>query len=63
MKLGQEKKQTTMVFRLIQTADLTGKAVRILTHPFDLTEEETGPCIVRWNLETFYVGSGRTVLW
>lgn len=55
VKLGQGKKQTTMVFRLIETTDLNGKTVRILTNRFDLTAEEIGDLYRnRWKIETFF---------
>ncbi|MBE0338705.1 IS4 family transposase [Paenibacillus sp. 23TSA30-6] len=55
VKLGQGKKQTNMVFRLIETTDLKGKAIRILTNRFDLTAEEIGDLYRnRWKIETFF---------
>jgi hypothetical protein len=55
IKLGPSHKQTKMVFRLIETTDLKGKLVRILTNRFDLSAEEIGDLYRnRWKIETFF---------
>lgn len=55
VKLGQGKKQTRMVFRVIETLDLKGNRIQILSNRFDLTAEEIGDLYRnRWKIETFF---------
>jgi RNAse (barnase) inhibitor barstar len=55
VKIGKGAKQMKQVLRLIETTDLKGKPIRIITNRFDLTAEEIGELYRnRWKIETFF---------
>lgn len=55
VKIGKGNKQMKQVLRLIETTDLRGKLIRIITNRFDLTAEEIGDLYRnRWKIETFF---------
>jgi Transposase DDE domain/Domain of unknown function (DUF4372) len=55
VKIGKGTKQMKQVLRLIETTDLKGNRIRIITNRFDLTAEEIGELYRnRWKIETFF---------
>ena len=55
VKIGKGAKQMKHVLRLIETVDLKGNPIRIITNRFDLTAEEIGDLYRnRWKIETFF---------
>jgi hypothetical protein len=55
VKIGKGAKQMKQVLRMIETTDLKGNLIRIITNRFDLTAEEIGELYRnRWKIETFF---------
>lgn len=55
VKIGKGAKQMKQVLRLIETTDLKGNKIRIISNRFDLSAEEIGDLYRnRWKIETFF---------
>jgi IS4 transposase len=55
VKIGKGSKQMKNVLRMIETTDLKGNLIRIVTNRFDLTAEEISDLYRnRWKIETFF---------
>jgi IS4 transposase len=55
VRIGKGDKQMENALRLIETTDLKGKRIRIITNRFDLTAEEISDLYRnRWKIETFF---------
>lgn len=53
--IGKGDKQMKQLLRLIETTDLKGKKIRIISNRFHLTAEEMGDLYrIRWKIETFF---------
>lgn len=55
VRIGKGSKQMQRALRLIETTDLKGKPIRIISNRFDLTAEEISDLYRnRWKIETFF---------
>lgn len=55
VKIGKGAKRMKHVLRMIETTDLKGNLIRIITNRFDLTAEEIGELYRnRWKIEIFF---------
>ena len=55
VRIGKGKKRMEEALRLIETTDLKGKLIRIISNRFDLTAEEISELYRnRWKIETFF---------